>query len=66
MTVTEFFVKKIEISFLTIEAEKLLVLLHFKRACADNQLQGFSSCARLLAAGLGVQRATDTIFFSVS
>ena len=63
MAVTKIFVKEITVSFLTIEAEKLLVLLHFKRACADNQLQGFSSCDRLLAAGLGVQRATDTIFF---
>ena len=37
LIVTECFVKEIKISFLTIEAEKLLVLLHFKRACADNQ-----------------------------
>jgi hypothetical protein len=38
MTVTEILVKEIAISFLTIEAEKLLVLLDCKRACADNQL----------------------------
>jgi hypothetical protein len=37
MAVTKIFVKEITVSFLTIEAEKLLVLLHFKRACADNQ-----------------------------
>ena len=58
MSVTDILVKEIAISFLTIEAEKLLVLLHFKR--------GYSSCARLLATGLGVQRPTETIFFSVS
>ena len=38
MTVTKIFVKEIAVSFLTIEAEKLLVLLDCKRACADNQL----------------------------
>ena len=35
MTVTEFFVKKIEISILTIEVEKQLAGLHFKRAYVD-------------------------------
>ena len=35
MTVTKIFVKEITVSFLTIEAEKLLVLLHFKRAYVD-------------------------------
>ena len=38
MTVTEFFVKKIEISILTIEVEKQLAGLHFKRACVENLL----------------------------
>jgi hypothetical protein len=38
MSVTDILVKEIAISFLTIEAEKLLALLDFKRACADNQL----------------------------
>ena len=38
LIVTECFVKEIKISFLTIEAEKLLAGLHFKRAYVDNQL----------------------------
>jgi hypothetical protein len=46
---------------LTIELEKLLVPL--RAVFPRSSRQGFSSCARLLTTGVGLQRPIDTVYF---
>ena len=64
ITSTDIILGETTISSLTIELEKLLTPL--RAAFQRSSWQGFSSCARLLATGVGLQRPIRTLYFSLS
>ena len=64
ITSTDIILGETTISSLTIELEKLLTPL--RAAFQRSSWQGFSSCARLLATGVGLQRPIHNLCLSLS